>query len=145
MESWLISGLCVQLRNHAGITICPLRNNVFLSYVIFPVDMLDMSTRVRYFTSPPLCDARCILLASIFYIFLTTSFAICLLILFYTVDIVLLSAVNTFFFVDTILYFESRNSRSKTWSVSDMFAECASRKSEGDFGAFSEGQRMECT
>ena len=34
-----------------------------------------------------------------FYIlfFLTTSFAICLLILFYTVDIVLLSAVNTFF------------------------------------------------
>jgi len=114
MESWLISGLCVQLRNHAGITICSLRNNVFLSYVIFPVDMLDMSTRVRYFTSPPLCDARCILLASIFYIFLTTSFAICLLILFYTVDIVLLSAVNTFFFVDRILYFESRNSRSKT-------------------------------
>ena len=63
--------------------------------------MLDMSTRVRYFTSPPLCDARCILLASIFYIFLTTSFAICLLILFYTVDIVLLSAVNTFFFLST--------------------------------------------
>jgi hypothetical protein len=32
---WLISGLCVQLLNRAGITICPLRNNVFLSYIVF--------------------------------------------------------------------------------------------------------------
>jgi hypothetical protein len=74
---WLISGLCVQLLNRAGITICPLRNNVFLSYIVFPVDMLAsqyMSTREHYFTFPlyVILDAFCWLLtlASIFCIFL---------------------------------------------------------------------------